>query len=272
MSIKADFHLHSSFSGDSITPMELMIQKGISLGLTHMCFTEHNDFDYPEIEDVPFIDFTLDVNKYKNNFYLLKEKYIKDITLCFGIELGLQTNVIKENNNLIQTYDFDFVIGSSHICNHKDPYFPYFYEGRTEANAYREYFESILENIQAYHNFDCIGHLDYVLRYGPTKDENFSYDQYKDIFEEILIKLIHMGKGIELNTGGVKNGLKELHPCNHILKRYKELGGEIITIGSDSHNEEHIGDYFSKAEDVLKTYHFDYYTIFEKRKPKFIKL
>ena len=132
--------------------------------------------------------------------------------------------------------------------------------------------ELILENIKKFSNFDVYGHLDYVVRYGPNKDKEYTYEKYKDILDSILKLLIEKGKGIEINTGGVKSGLKELHPCTSIVKRYRELGGEIITIGSDAHTPEHIASHFNRAEEVLKECGFKYYTIFEKRVAEFKKL
>lgn len=272
MPIASDCHLHSSYSGDSDTPMEDMIRQGIALGLTTMCFTEHNDFHYPESPDTPADMFLLDTDPYLYDLARLKEKYGSQIRLLFGVELGLQPEALRENAVYAKSYDFDFIIASSHICHGRDPYYPAFYECRPEEEAYREYFESILENIRKFSNFDVYGHLDYVVRYGPLKDRNYSYEKYQDILDEILKTLLDMGKGIELNTGGIKSGMREFHPCTAVLKRYRELGGEVVTVGSDAHDAGHIGDFFDRAADVLKACGFTYYTIFEKRIPEFILL
>lgn len=272
MPITSDCHLHSSHSGDSDTPMEEMILRGIDLGLTTMCFTEHNDFHYPATPDMSADMFLLNTDSYLYDLAQLKEKYADRIRLLFGVELGLQPEVLRENAVYAKSYEFDFIIGSSHVCHGRDPYYPDFYEGRPEEEAYREYFESILENIRKFSNFDVYGHLDYIVRYGPDKDKNYSYEKYKDIFDEILKLLLDKGKGIELNTGGIKSGMKDFHPCANLLKRYRELGGEIITVGSDSHDARHIGESFDRAADVLKECGFTYYTIFEKRNPEFKKI
>ena len=132
------------------------------------------------------------------------------------------------------------MIGSSHLVHRRDPYFPDYYEGRTEEEAYREYFTSILENLAAFDCFDVYGHIDYVVRYGPNKNQNYSYGKYADILDNILRTLIHKGKGIEINTGGFKYGLGHPNPTEGVLKRYRELGGEIITIGADAHKPEHV--------------------------------
>lgn len=269
MSIKADFHLHTSFSGDSDTPMEEMILRAIELGFTHLCITEHNDFDYPSSADMPEGKFLLSTESYLLDYLKYKEKYASKINLLFGVELGLQPHLLKQNIAYVQQYDFDFVIGSSHVCNRKDPYYPSFYEGRSEEDAYREYFSSIIENVKLFSDFDVYGHLDYVVRYGPNCDHDYSYEKYKDLFEQILELLLEKEIGIEINTGGIQKGLKELHPCTAVIKRYRELGGNIVTIGSDAHEVAHLGNYFTMVKEVLEECGFKYYTVFEKRMPEF---
>ena len=272
MAITADFHLHSSFSGDSDTPMEKMILKGIELGLIEMCFTEHNDFDYPATGSNPSGFWEVNPDAYLYDFLKLREKYADKMTLLFGIELGLQPHLSKRNAAFAKAHDYDFIIGSSHLCNGKDPYYASFYEGRSQEEAYREYFESILENLKVYSNFDVYGHLDYVVRYGPQKDEGYSYELYRELFDKILTKLIDMGKGIEVNTGGLAKGMRDVHPCSGILKRYRELGGEIVTVGSDAHVTGLIAHAFDRAGEILKDCGFRYYAVYEKRQPVFHKL
>lgn len=272
MSITADCHLHSSYSGDSVTPMEEMILCGIRQGLDTMCFTEHMDYDYPDCPDLPHDAFVLHTDAYCYDLIKYKEKYADRIRLLFGVELGLQPDIARKNAGYVKSYDFDFIIGSAHVCHGKDPYYPAFFEGRSDEQAYREYFECILENIKVFSNFDVFGHLDYVVRYGTHKEKDYSYEKNKDILDEILKRLLDMGKGIELNTGGLIKGMKEPHPCLDILKRYRQLGGELITIGSDSHDANHIAGCFDRAYDALRECGFKYYTVFEKRVPEFVKL
>lgn len=272
MPITADFHMHSNFSGDSEAPMEAMILKGIELGLKAMCFTEHQDLDFPVCDEVPVGKFEVNADAYLYDLLKYRDKYKDKINILFGVELGLQPHISRENAIFAKAHDYDFIIGSSHICNKKDPYFPAFYEGRSEEEAYSEYFQSIIDNIKKFQNFDVYGHLDYVVRYGPNKDQNYTFEKYQDILDPILKFLIENDKGIELNTGGLKNGLKEFNPCSAILKRYREFGGEIITIGSDAHVTDNIASQFEKAADVLLDCGFKYYTIFEKRIPEFKRL
>ncbi len=272
MPISADCHLHSSHSGDSKTPMEEEILRGIELGLDTLCFTEHNDFGCPDSPDAPGSIFLLNTDSYLYDLIKYKEKYAGKIRILFGVELGLQPEVSRQNGGYAKSYDFDFLIGSSHLCHGRDPYYPSFFEGRRDEEAYREYFESELENIRKFSGFDVYGHLDYVVRYGATRDRDYCYEKYADIFDRILEMLIEKGKGIEVNTGGLKRGMRDLHPCMGVLKRYRELGGEIVTVGSDAHDAAHIGEYFDRAREALLECGFRYYTVFEKRSPEFRRL
>ena len=272
MAIYADMHVHTTFSSDGKGSMDEMIQKALSLGLRHICFTEHNDFDYPRHEGDPENIFLLNVDSYLYELLTKREKYGDRIKILFGIELGVDPAIVQKNIALSQSHDFDFIIASSHVCHGRDPYYPDFYEGRSEKEAYREYFESELENVQKFSNFDVYGHLDYVVRYGPTSNENYDWREYQDVIDEILRKLVSLGKGIELNTGGFKYGLGHPNPTEEIIRRYRELGGEIITIGADAHKPEHVAFDFAKVPSILKDAGFDYFTVFRERKPEFVRI
>ncbi|MCM1536914.1 MAG: histidinol-phosphatase HisJ family protein [bacterium] len=272
MPVYADCHLHSSHSGDSRASMESMIERGIALGLKQMCFTEHMDMDYPDSENESGAIFLVNTDSYLYDLIRCKEHYADRIELLFGIELGLQPHLSANNARYVHSYDFDFVIGSSHVVNGRDPYYPSYYEGRTEAEAYREYFTSILDNLKKYTNFDVYGHLDYVVRYGPDKDKHYAYADYRDVIDRILTILIENEKGIELNTAGFRKGLHAPNPCEEILRRYRELGGEIITVGSDAHAPEDVGSHFREAADILTSCGFRYYCVYQKRVAEFLKL
>ncbi len=263
-----DTHMHSCFSGDSETPPRDMIESAIQRRLTGICFTDHQDFDYREQPGY----FDLDFDAYYKEIMNLKEEYKARIEILWGVELGLQPHVVAKNLKVTDTYPFDFVIGSSHVVDHIDIYYPVFYEGRTERTAYRRYFESVLENIQTDADYDVYGHLDYVVRYGPNKNNSFSYQKYADLIDEILRLLIEKGKGIELNMAGFKYGLGHPNPTEDILKRYRQMGGEIITIGSDGHKPDQIAWDYTKVPELLKQAGFEYYTVFKGRNPEFIKL
>lgn len=265
-----DQHMHCRFSGDSETAPEDMIKSSIENGLDGICFTDHLDYDYKEEPGL----FDLNLEDYSKYILSLKEKYssLPNFDVNFGIEVGLQTHLAQKNNDVISSYPFDFVIGSSHVVNGIDPYYTTFYEGRSEDEAYTEYFESIIDNLHTEADFDVYGHIDYVVRYGPNKNQYYSYKKYADVIDEILRLIIYKGRGIELNTAGFKYGLGHPNPCEDILKRYKQLGGEIITVGSDAHKPEHVAYDFHKVPDILHNAGFKYYCVFSQRKPIFTKI
>ena len=272
MRIKADFHLHSSFSEDCNISMEEMIQAGILKGLTEMCFTEHNDFDYPKKNDSDRDLFLLNVDSYLYELLNMRKKYAGQIKLLFGIEIGLQESCLRQNIVLSKSHDFDFIIASSHLCHREDPYYSSFWEGKDTGTCYRLYFEEMLSNIKSFLGFDVYGHLDYIARYAPPETDRFLYADYRDIIDEILKTLIAGEKAIECNTSGLRKPLNATNPCPDILRRYRELGGEIITVGSDAHFPEDIAADFETAAEILKSCGFQYYATYEGRHPSFHKL
>lgn len=263
-----DTHMHTHFSGDCEAASAKMAQAAIDAGLEGICFTDHLDVDYPGTPSQFFIDFPA----YFQELSALQADFSKHLSVRIGLELGLQPHLAKELPVLVSSHPFDFIIGSSHVVHRQDPYFPEFYQGRTEDEAYREYFESILENLAVFDCFDVYGHIDYVVRYGPNTNTCYTYEKFADVLDEILRTLIAKGKGIEINTGGFKYGLGHPNPTESVLKRYHALGGEIITIGADAHQPEHVAYDFKKIPDILKNAGFSYYTVFQNRKPEFIKL
>ncbi len=262
-----DVHMHTMFSGDSEADPEDMIRAGIKEGLCGLCFTDHEDLDYPD-DDV----FEIDFNTYFPHMKRLKEKYKDKIEVLCGMELGLQTHLADIHKELLDKYDFDFVIGSSHLVHGVDPYYPEYYKDRSEKEAYLEYFESIYENIKAYDGFDVYGHLDYVVRYGPNKDKDYTYEGYKDIIDEILKLLISKDKGIEVNTAGLRKGLKCTNPCTDIIKRYLELGGQIITLGADAHRPSDVAYKFNETAELLKSLGINKLCVFKNRIPNFFAI
>lgn len=266
----SDFHLHTYFSSDSNATPESMVIEAMKRGLSSICFTDHNDFDYPIVDGK--VEFLLDLPSYMKEMIELKARYEGVFPIYIGLEQGLQTHLASKINHYGNEYNFDFIIGSSHLVNATDPYYKSYWDGITIKEGIDKYFLSIVENIKVCDKFDVYGHIDYIIRYLPNKDFHFKYLDHCDIVDEALSLLIQKGKGIEINTSGLKYGLNQTHPCTDIIKRYKELGGEIITIGSDGHKPEHLAYDFEKVPEIMKSCGFDYYTIFKNRKPEFIKI
>lgn len=267
--IRADYHLHSDFSSDSTAPMEDMIEKAIELGLTRICFTDHMDYDFPVTSGYTFV---FDPEEYFLKLTRLKEQYEGKIKVLMGIELGLQPHLGEQFQKLADNYPFDFMIGSTHLVNRLDPYLSEYWENRSKEEGVRAYFEEIIKNLKSNPCFLINGHLDYMIRYAPNTNKDFAYKDYAETIDTMLRSIIESGKGIEINTSGFKYGLSVPHPHTDILKRYKELGGELITIGSDAHKPEHLAFDFDRAENLLMDLGFHYYAVYEERKPILLPL
>lgn len=258
----ADFHIHTCFSGDSDANVDTVIQSAISKGIKHIAITDHNDFEFEDGK------FELDIEKYFEYMTNKKIEYKDQINLSVGIECGLEPRFADRIEKLLASYNFDFVIGSSHVINGRDPYYKEYFENRPVHDAMVEYLESIIENIQLFNNFDVYGHLDYMMRYAPVSHEEkrYKYEEYGELFDTILTTLISKGKGIEINTSPLRGGFADTNPNAQVIKRYKELGGKIITIGSDSHKPEDVGANFDNAKNLLINSGFSHFNVFSERK------
>lgn len=271
MSILADYHLHTSFSEDSDTPMEETVKAAIAKGLTRICFTEHNDHGYPVTKEYPEGSWLVNIDSYLYDLLILRDQYKRDIRISFGLELGLQESVFQQNILTSNANDYDFIIGSIHVVNGFDTYWPSYFEGKTSKEAITEYFQCTLDNIKKFQNYDVLGHMDYIVRSLPEGEGAYHVSDYTDLIDEILKTVIANGKGIELNTAALSKGFSNPNPHKDIIRRYKELGGEIITVGSDAHVPENVAGHFDQAEAILKDCGFEYYTTFERRTPYFNK-
>ncbi len=271
--IITDMHVHSYFSSDSTQDPKGIIETALAKGFSHVYFTDHHDIDFPINPEDPTCDFQLDFKSYFKKLSELQEIYKDKIEIRIGVELGICPEITSRITHLANEYPFDFIIGSSHLTSltNGDPYYPNYYEGKSYVEAYRNYFMSEAENIIHTNGFDVYGHLDYAIRYCPDSSFVYRFNDYRDIFEIILKNLIENGKGIEINTAGI-NKIGFPHPHIEALQLYKELGGEIITIGSDAHQSKDIGFGFNTAETLLKNIGFKYYTLFKNRKTEFIKI
>lgn len=267
--VKADFHMHTEFSGDSAAPVRTMLDAALERGMEAVCITDHIDEDYPEDSETGANPFLFDLDQYFQVLREIKKEYADRLDVRIGVELGLQPHLGERYGRITEKYPFDFVIGSLHLIHGQDPYDGVIFEGRSDADVYREAFQATLENLDHVSDFDVLGHLDYVVRYGRRQAREYSYQAFSDEIDEILKKVVRMGKGIEMNMGGFKYGLGFCNPHPDVIRRYRELGGEIITVGADAHRPEHAAFDFEKAGDILRSCGFRYYAEYRNRKPIF---
>ena len=265
--MRADVHMHCGFSNDSETRPEDMVESAIAKGLSVICFTDHYDKDKLDWGDEAIFD----VESYFQKMIELQEEYRDQIDIRIGAEIGMQPYLAEYYQEFMAQHPFDFVIGSVHSVLEHDVALDFF-QKHSDPEGYKIYFEEMLQDVQKIKSYDVLGHLDYIVRYSNQGSKGFDLNDYMDIIEEILKQVIAHGKGIEMNMSGLKYGLGAPHPQPEIIKRYRELGGEIITVGADGHIPEHIAYDYHLADDILKSCGFKYYTEFKGRKPLFVKI
>ena len=259
-----DFHMHTSVSYDSKAVPEEMVQRAIQMGLREICFTDHLDYGItPGIEKLTF-----DTEHYNRAYDHLQDKGIK---IRRGFEFGMLPDNQETLRKDISRRKFDFVLGSVHFVDEMDVYFPAYWENRTVKQAEQRYFEVLLECVKAHDDFDVLGHITYIgkVRNNPGLRE-IPYKDYQDILDEILKTVAQKGKGIEVNTSGFDRCGAYL-PTAEYLRRFKELGGQIVTVGSDAHAVDRVGQYCHDACKVVADV-FGHVCTFENRKPIFHKL
>lgn len=262
-----DSHVHTNISHDGKSSMVDYIEVADIKGVDEITFTEHFDV----YDGIKTNLKTLNVQHYYDMYRRVKDN--TRFKINFGIEMGLQPDIKDIISDVAQKYPFDFIIGSSHITCKKDMAMDKsFFDGLTRREAYLRYFKEVLENIKLYDDFDVYGHLDYVVRYGGYTEKKIDYNEFKDILDEILVTLIKKDKGIEINTSGIRYKLGSTHPNIDILRRYKELGGKIVTIGSDAHICEDLGRDFNVAYDMLNEVGYNEFAVYHNREPEFIKV
>ncbi len=258
-----DYHIHSELSADCETPMERMAGAAQRKGLKEICFTDHIDLDFPGD-----IDFVFDFREYDRDFAEVKIAF-PDIDIKKGLEAGLELRTAASMARIVSKHELDYVIGSKHLIGGLDPYGSEFWRQYSKNEAYAAYLEECIECASACDFYDVFGHLGYVSKFCPFEDALMKYSDYRDMIDKLLKILIEKGKGIEVNTSGIKN-TGSVMPEIPIIKRYYELGGEIITVGSDAHDESSVGRAAGETLGTLKDIGFKYVCAFDKRRPRYI--
>ena len=268
MSLLADLHMHSVYSEDSKASVADMVTAGMKAGLDTMCFTEHIDLDFPDKEGA----WEADPSLYGPALRETGDQFQGKMCLLFGAEFGMQLHLKDRYAALDRKYGFDYILASMHILEGKDPYFPSFWEGKSEQAVIRQYFEATLENLRLMDTYDALAHLDYVVRYSPSKGATYHFEDYLPVIDEILRLLIRERKALEINTSPYRKGFGQPNPCAGILQRYYDLGGRLITIGSDAHTPEDVGRDIEKAAALAKSTGFEYSQIYVQHTPRPQKL
>lgn len=259
-----DYHIHTSVSFDSEENATDALAAARSAGLKEICFTDHYDFHFEP--DAAHDLFTKE--SYDEAYANLS---LPGISVKRGVEFGLTDWNAPQLRALVRKYDFDFVLGSVHYADGYDPYMKEYWNGKTVEQGFLVYLERVLECVRAHTDFDVLGHINYVCKapHNPTRSYLF-YKDYSEICDEIMRELVKHGKGMEINSSGVDR-VGDFLPNADFLRRFRELGGEIVTVGSDAHAKDRIGQYSTEALAILRDI-FGYVCTFDKRRPIFHKL
>lgn len=257
-----DYHLHSDSSLDCPIPMVEQCQSALELGLAEICFTEHLDFDPRD-----GLDGFLDEARYDQQMAEVRRKFATDMIIRQGVELGEGHRFHHQAEQRLAQRSYDFVLASVHwnkeICLGV-PFTP----NMGKAEFYDSYFYELLA-LSRFSFYDVMAHFDLAKRFGVQFFGPLVPEEYEEQIRLILRNLVENGKGIEINTSGLRQPPQETLPGMDILRWYHEAGGEILTFGSDSHRPYHVGYQIELAYDMARAAGFKAYTVFDQRRPIF---
>ena len=259
-----DFHLHSTVSFDAQDTALDMALAAKARGLKEICFTDHKDYDPLGImQGIAF-----DEEAYSRAY---DDLFVEGLTIRKGMEFGMTPYDHDRFVMDLSARNYDFVLGSIHFAQKLDVYYPEYWEGKTRFQAERIFLEETLQCVCSHDGFDVLAHLSFVSKADANLSrQNLRYSDHCQIIDEILNVLIEKGKGLELNTSGVDRCGGFL-PEAAVFRRFHDLGGRIVTIGSDAHNTARVGQYSAEACRMLKDI-FGHVCTFTQREPVFHKL
>ena len=251
-----DSHIHTEFSADSKMKAQDALREAERQGLG-LVFTEHLDYDYPAAGAEEFI---FDPAAY----WAAYEPLRAGGKLSLGVEMGMMASAREKNAAFLQRVPFDFVLASIHFLDVKDLYYPETFEGREKAEMYHEYFTVMRDEIYAHPFINTLAHIDYIARNSTFDNPEISYGEFLDEIDAVLRALIETDTAIEINTRrlGTPRGIKELAP---IYRRYHELGGRYVTIGSDAHIPEGVGRNYARARELARIFDLTVVTFRERQ-------
>ena len=259
-----DFHMHTRVSFDGHDTGLEMALAAKNAGLKEICFTDHLDYD--PLGKMGVLAFDTDV--YNREYDTLE---VPGLTIRRGMEFGMTDDNREQFQADLQRRPFDFVLGSIHFVDDFDVYYDDYWNGKTVFQAERRFLEETLNCVRLHTDFDVLAHLTYIAKtHCHPAPRIVPYGEHREIIDEILKVLAQKGKGMELNTSGMDRCGGFL-PTKDIFLRFKELGGEIVTVGSDAHTASRVGQYAFDACELFREI-FGYVCTFENRKPVFHKL
>lgn len=263
----ADYHIHSTCSPDGKLSMAEIAEVAVQRGLQEICITDHVDtYDWHSGEVRTDYDWEKAFRQHREAV----ERWGDRIAVKLGAELSGVVRYPNEADYLMQRRkELDFVIGSIHLAAEKFDWFDLYFIKEHDMDYYRDLITHYLCDMMTlarWGQFNVLGHMTLPLRYlHDHLQVDMTFDDYMDAVEEIFRIIIPKGIGIECNTN--RGGMPL--PDEKILRLYREMGGEIITLGSDAHAGEHIGCAIEARQQLLRECGFRYFTTFTKGEPTF---
>lgn len=263
-----DNHNHSQFSFDGKkTSVEASALAAMEKGLGGICFSDHCDFP-PMLEKFKDIGpEQLDIAMQQAEIDRVQAKTGNQFRILKGIEIGMFEERRNHIREVLKDNTFDLIIASVHYIDQTDPYYGDYYEGKDWKEAYGKYLETIYREMTWLGDFDIMGHYDYIVRYAPYPQTSIRYRDFSDIFDAMFRYLIEEGKALEINTKSYMtyHG-REVTLDTEVLRRYRDMGGEIISLGSDSHDAQRPGDRFPHFASLLRSLGFRWSAYYDHRR------
>ena len=265
--IRTDIHTHTKFSADGRNSIEEMIAAAMQKGLAWYGISEHFNYDYDRLhltidgQEVPPID----ERAYFTRARELQKQLRGKLHLLVGAEFGYDNanSTLQRYIETEQEYSPDFVVNSVHTCLGMDCYFPHYCVGKSKEYAYNAYLYRVLESLDAPYRYDIVAHVGYCSRNATYPDPKLRYEDYADVLDEILKRIIARGKILEVNSS-TKTAGSPFIPDTDILERYFELGGRMVSFASDAHDTTRIADRRDIVVAALKKVGFTHLTIPDK--------
>ena len=260
-----DAHIHSEFSYDSKSKIDDICKAAVNRGLDEVAITDHYDANIISWRLVP--DF--DVKGAEAAVEEAREKYPK-LKISFGIELGEMCEMPDKTEKILTENNFDFVIGSIHnIPGNTDFYFINFakMDSYYISRYYDLYLESLLDTVKL-NKADSRAHIGYPIRYIKDAGKEYDTSSNKELLSEIFRNMIKNDIALEVNTLGLTRQIKSVLPKETELRMYYDMGGRLLTFGSDAHTPDRVGENIENAHKILKDIGFKSFTVFRNRIPE----
>ncbi len=261
-----DSHVHSDNSHDGEHSVTFLCENAQQKNLTGLCITDHYELDFNEAQaDMCLRNSFIETSK-------ARQIFDQRLLVLNGIEMGQANRNFKKAESVLTSYRFDFVLGSLHCDCNMDDYAYVNFSNLDVDLLLQHYYEDMLE-LCHWGKFDSLAHMTYPLRYIVGKYQlPVDMQRYDELIDEILRTLAQKNLGLEINTAGLRREIAQTSPTLKYVKRFRELGGEILTFGSDAHRVQDLGAGLEIAMDMAKEAGFSYFAVFKKRDPRMLHI